>query len=331
MRYPTASFFCLLLVACGDNSHLPASHHQAPSTAEPIAQETELLRLTLSASSQQQLGIETVHVTEQSVRTFRQLSGEIVVPPLVTDGVPTGSTVNLQQLALQQVAADAEVSRAKALQHLARVALDRAEALVQDEAGSERVRDEAIASLATAQAALVAANRQRSLLGPAVEDMLRQRGYWVRVSVFSADLDTVQQDAPARIRPLGGQGQVLEVEARPAKAPPSANAITGTVDLYYALPESGDGFLVGQRVAVELPIAATTKGPGLPSAAIVRDIYGGEWVYQKTAPDTYVRQRVEVAAERGGRALLSRGLAVGDEVVTVGAAELFGTEFGAAH
>ena len=69
----------------------------------------------------------------------------------------------------------------------------------------------------------------------------------------------------------------------------------------------------------------------MPSAALLRDIYGGEWVYQKTAANTFVRQRVEVASESDGRALLARGLVSGAEVVTDGAAELFGTEFGAAH
>jgi hypothetical protein len=69
----------------------------------------------------------------------------------------------------------------------------------------------------------------------------------------------------------------------------------------------------------------------VPSAAILRDIHGGEWVYQRTAPDTFVRQRVEVASEGGGRALLARGLSAGAQIVTDGAAELFGTEFGAAH
>jgi hypothetical protein len=36
-----------------------------------------------------------------------------------------------------------------------------------------------------------------------------------------------------------------------------------------------------------------------------------------------------VAAIKGTSAMLARGLATGDKVVTAGAAELFGTEFGA--
>ena len=47
---------------------------------------------------------------------------------------------------------------------------------------------------------------------------------------------------------------------------------------------------VGQRVAVELPLAGRTQGLSVPSSAIVRDIYGGEWVYAKTAPDVFIRE-----------------------------------------
>jgi hypothetical protein len=69
----------------------------------------------------------------------------------------------------------------------------------------------------------------------------------------------------------------------------------------------------------------------VPTAAIIRDINGGEWVYRKTGPDTYLRQRIEVASVSGDTALLARGLERGAEIVTDGAAELFGTEFGTPH
>ncbi len=74
-------------------------------------------------------------------------------------------------------------------------------------------------------------------------------------------------------------------------------------------------------------------GPGaaaieVPASAILTDINGGEWVYVETAPRQFERRRVEVARIVGGRASLARGLASGVRVVTAGAAELFGTEFG---
>uniref|UniRef100_UPI00345BE727 efflux RND transporter periplasmic adaptor subunit n=1 Tax=uncultured Sphingomonas sp. TaxID=158754 RepID=UPI00345BE727 len=176
--------------------------------------------------------------------------------------------------------------------------------------------------------ALGAARRQRRLLGPAVADLGAQPVLWVRASVFAGDIGNVRRDGPTQVRALG---VAASRPARPVPAPPSANAATGTVDLHYAIDNRDRTFRVGQRVAVDLPLGGQARGLSVPSSAIVRDINGGEWVYRKTAPDTFVRQRIEVASEADGRALLARGLEAGALVVTAGAAELFGTEFGAAH
>ncbi len=73
------------------------------------------------------------------------------------------------------------------------------------------------------------------------------------------------------------------------------------------------------------------EGPSVPTSAILRDIYGGEWVYAQTAPNVFVRQRVEIASTEPEGAIASRGLEPGMRIVTTGAMELFGTEFGVAH
>ncbi len=317
----------LIIAGCGtEPSKSPAG---PPAHAEPVAHEAELLKLTLTSQAQQRLGIALVRVASGSVSAARQVAGEIVVPPTSANGVPVNSTTNLQQIGSQQAAADAELARATAQARLARIALDRAASLVREEAGSVRGRDEAAAALAAAQAALGAARQQRQLLGPAVASIGSQATLWVRASVFGSDVGNVRRDGAATVRNLGEGGAPRS--ARPVQAPPSANTNAGTVDLYYAVDNRDRAFRVGQRVAVDLPLAGQIEGLSVPSAAILRDIYGGEWVYRKTAPDTFVRQRVEVASESGGWALLARGLASGAEVVTDGAAELFGTEFGAAH
>lgn len=316
----------LALTACERDAQ---TAHAAPAQAETVAHETELLRLTLRPEAQQRLGIATVRVGSGSSDLERQIAGEIVVPPLSANGIPVSSATNLQQVGSQQAAADAELSRASAQAQLARVALRRADSLVRAEAGSMRGRDEAAAADAAAQAALRAARQQRQLLGPAIGALGSQRILWVRASVFGADLDNVRRGAPARIRMLGGGGPPRL--ARPVQAPPSANVAAGTVDLYFALDNRDRVFRIGQRVSVGLALAGRSQGLTIPSAAIVRDIQGGEWVYEKTGTNSFVRQRVEIASEDSGRALLARGLRPGAEVVTDGAAELFGTEFGAAH
>ena len=58
------------------------------------------------------------------------------------------------------------------------------------------------------------------------------------------------------------------------------------------------------------------------------DAHGGTWVYQKAGAHAYHRRRVEVKTVVDSLAVLAGGLEPGTEVVTDGAAELFGTEFG---
>lgn len=315
-----------LMAAC---SSKPTTSAAAPAKAEAVAHESDLLRLTLTREAQARLGIATIRVGAGSARVTRATSGEVVVPAGV-GGVPTNSVSNLQQLGIQQVAADGEVARTRAQLGLARIALDRAAALVREEAGSVRARDEAAAALAAAKAAADAASAQRRLLGPAIRSLANQSALWVRVPVFGSDVGAVERGRAAMIQALGTLGAARA--ARPVQAPPSANAVAGTVDLYFALDNRDRAYRVGQRVGVTLPIAGgTTDGLSVPTSAIVRDIDGGEWVYARTAPDVFIRQRIEVASTQGDRAILARGLTPGTEVVTAGAAELFGTEFGVAH
>lgn len=327
-RWPVAILpLVIALASCGSDSAPP---HAAPAKTEAVAHESDLLKLTLTAQAQQRLGIRTVKVGDGSATLTRETSGEVVVPSSGAAGVPTGSTSNLAQIGVSQVAADGEVARAQAQVRLAAIADHRADALVREEAGSVRGRDEAAAALATARAAVVAARAQRRLLGPSIGSIGSLSTLWVRVPVFGTDVSGIERGRAATVRPLGDDRAIARA-ARPVRAPPLANAAAATVDLFFALDNRDRAYRVGQRVAVALPLGGRADGLSVPTAAIVRDIYGGEWVYRQTAPDTYVRQRIEVASMSDGRALLSRGLERGAAVVTDGAAELFGTEFGTPH
>jgi membrane fusion protein, multidrug efflux system len=333
MPRPVASSFLLFaLSACGAGSGPAAPKPAAPQPAahaEPVAHETELLRLTLDPKAEARLGIAVATIGAGTATAMRETSGEIVAPA-GSGGLPAGSTTNLAQLATQQVAADGEVARANAQVRLARIALARAEALVREEAGSLRARDEAAAALATAAAAAETARQQRRTLGPPIAALGSQPRLWVRVMVPATEIAALARDRAVQVRALGEDASARW--ATPISAPPSANAMAGTIDLYYALDNRDRHWRIGQRVAVSLPAAGgPQQGLAVPKAAILRDIYGGEWVYQRTAANTYVRRRIEIASSEGDSALVTRGLTPGDKVVTDGAAELFGTEFGVAH
>ncbi|AYO80669.1 efflux RND transporter periplasmic adaptor subunit [Sphingobium yanoikuyae] len=315
----------VMLGACSQQGKQSSS---PPSHGEVVAHETELVRLTLKPEAVKRLGIETTRVGAGTAALARETSGEIVVPN-GTGGVPTGALSNLAQIGASQASADGEVERTRAQVRLARIALERASRLVAEEAGSVRARDEAAAALATAQAQAQVAIEQRRLLGPAVASLGNQSRLWVRVSVAGTDVAAINRNASIIVAPLGTtQGGR---KGTPVQAPPSANAVAGTVDLYYALDNSDQFWRVGQRVGIRLPLGKTQEGLSVPASAIVRDIYGGEWVYLQTAPGNFIRQRIEALSSGQDGAVVIRGLAPEAQVVSVGAMELFGTEFGVAH
>lgn len=65
----------------------------------------------------------------------------------------------------------------------------------------------------------------------------------------------------------------------------------------------------------------------IPYSAVVYDTDGSTWAYVNTAARTYERKPIAVTEIDGATALLSAGPAAGTAVVTVGAAELLGTEY----
>ncbi|WP_416908032.1 MAG: efflux RND transporter periplasmic adaptor subunit [Polymorphobacter sp.] len=313
----------LLVSACGPSaSEKPA----APAKVEAIGHETELMRLALTPEAVQRLGLvtEAVRLPRGTVLS-RTVPGEIVAAP-GAGGLPVAAGTDLATLASLQARADADVARSTADLKLAEANLKRATRLVEAEAGSIRARDEATQQVAAAKAALSAATGQRKALGAEVAGLANAGAIWVRAQVPAADLARIDRAAAAAVRPVGGRAGVA---ARPVQGPATATPAAASVDLYYA-PAARAELLLGERVLVDLAEqgAAGATALDVAASAILTDINGGEWVYVETDRRTYERRRVEVTRIMGGRAVLARGLELGAKVVTAGAAELFGTEFG---
>jgi multidrug efflux pump subunit AcrA (membrane-fusion protein) len=312
-----------MVVSCG--AEVPPAAEK-PAKLELIGHERELLKVTLTPVAEQRLGIATIATGTGSATRTITVHGEIVVPASI-GGVPTHAQTDLAVLAASQVRAEGDIARARAELSLAQRNAARAAELARRGVGTVRASDEAQAEVAVAAANLHTAQRQRAMLGASPSALSRQGVLWVRAAAFAGDLGRIDRASPAQVRSLGTSGNATSV--RPVAAPPSANASAGTVDLYYALPNQAGAFHVGQRVQVLLPATGNAGGIVVPASAILRDIYGGEWVYTRTAPHSYERRRVEIAAAKDRGVLVARGIAAGDQVVTAGAAELFGTEFGA--
>jgi hypothetical protein len=66
----------------------------------------------------------------------------------------------------------------------------------------------------------------------------------------------------------------------------------------------------------------------IPYAAVLYDVQGQSWVYTNPTPLTYVRASITVATITGNQVTLTAGPPAGTVIVTVGAPELYGAEYG---
>lgn len=89
---------------------------------------------------------------------------------------------------------------------------------------------------------------------------------------------------------------------------------------------------IGLRLARVRPAPGAATRLAVPYGAVVYGADGATWVYAIDGdPLRFRRQVVEVETVADGKAILSRGPAVGTEIAGVGSAELYGTEFEVGH
>lgn len=181
--------------------------------------------------------------------------------------------------------------------------------------------------------------------GAVLAEVVRLDRLWVRVPLYAGDAASVVRGTPVTVATLGDAGATYR--ATPVPAPPSADPLAASVDLFYQLDATPAGTAAGapalrpgERVTVTLPLGtagsagdrALDRALVVPLDAIVRDLHGGSWVYVQADTLRFERRRVEVARVAGegaqARAVLASGPPRGARVVTAGVAELFGTEFG---
>jgi multidrug resistance efflux pump len=260
-----------------------------------------------------------------------------------------------------RIEAERTVAEAVGRQDMAAKRSERARQLTRDGSGSRRAAEEAQADLAVADAALKAARDRLALAASGVSasgtirleaphaallrtlyarpgqtvaagaplfDLVQLEALWVRVPLYAGDIDAVDRQAPVELVVLGAASGTPGVAATPVAAPPTADAATAGVDLFYRVANRGRSLRPGQRVSVRVPLRSRQARLVVPHASLLFDAFGGTWVYEARDGGVFVRRRVALADVVGETAVLQQGPAVGTRVVTLGAAELFGTEFG---
>jgi hypothetical protein len=104
--------------------------------------------------------------------------------------------------------------------------------------------------------------------------------------------------------------------------PVSLEPVTGTDLNRITLTEEA-----AKRLDVQTAEVHETDGKMVvPYASILYEANGNTWIYVNVAPLVYVREAIVIDSINGDEAILSKGPDSGSTVVTVGAAELYGSE-----
>jgi hypothetical protein len=120
------------------------------------------------------------------------------------------------------------------------------------------------------------------------------------VSACGGSSESPAPPAPAKITKLAGGGDQITLTADAAKR----------IDVRTAAVKSDGGNTV------------------IPYAAVLYDPDGAAWTYTNPKPPVFERADITVDRIDGERAILAKGPAPGTAVVTVGATELWGVEYG---
>ncbi len=322
-----AAFAALALAAATNAGDSGGS--AAPATVANAISEGALTTIALSPDAERRLAIAVATAEKRALSRVRLFAGEVVAPLGKTSGVApvggAGGTAGVQ-LAEAQVAAEGALDVARAQLDGARRNLARAQNMLRDDAGSQQEVDDARTQVALAEAALAAAQRQRALVGSASGAGAR---LWVRVPVHASESAEVDATREALVVGVSGREGEASLRALPVRDAPLARSTSPAIDVFYEVRDAARTLRVGQQVGVRVPLRGAADAVVVPTSALLYDAEGGSWVYERIAPNTYARRRVQVAGVVGAEAGLVGDALAGREVVTAGAAELFGTEFGA--
>jgi RND family efflux transporter MFP subunit len=303
-------------------------------------------------------------VTAPVSGTLEKLADDVTVGRPVQSGAPLFRLVPLLPLQRDLGATyEADLATAKARLDTTQLQLQRAQQLLKDGAGSQRNVEQAQQDHTQAKAAYDAASERlarlkshpldadvalqlRSPVSGIIRQVLSSPGQqvssganvfevadmaslWIRVPVYVDDLPQIASVTQVPVDNLDPGRPDLLRTARRVSAPPSADPLAVTADLFFEVNNSDGMLRPGQKVGVRLPLRSEGRGLVAPASAVVYDAQGGTWVYVQSAPLQFTRRRVDVIRTVGRETLLARGVSPGDPVVSAGAVELFGTEFGA--
>lgn len=110
--------------------------------------------------------------------------------------------------------------------------------------------------------------------------------------------------------------------------PATVEEITGSDFKRVIVTEKAAERLGIQTVSIREELMEGVQRLVVPYAAVIYGLEGETWAYTNPEPLIFVREPIEIEYIDGDMAVLLDGPAIGTEIVTVGVAELYGTETG---
>jgi hypothetical protein len=126
--------------------------------------------------------------------------------------------------------------------------------------------------------------------------------------------------------PLAACSQVTAEEVSEESSPAQVEHLEGANPSRIVLAEDAAQLIDIQTTPVREEQVNGTQQKVIPYTAVLYDPEGNTWTYTTSEPLTFVREPILVDRIEGDWAVLSNGPDDGIEVVTVGAAELYGSE-----
>jgi RND family efflux transporter MFP subunit len=327
-----------LLAACGD---------EAASSVAKAERPVQVQRVVFRPEDATREFVGVVQARHETDLGFR-VAGKIVTRIVnVGDRVQIGDVVahlDPQDLDLQVQSADAELTAA--LSNLAQAASDalryenlkaRGYAAIADYERKQAAKDEAEGRVTRAQRALDLARNQFAYadlkadadgvitatmaepgqvvaVGQAVARLAHRGEMEAVVALPENWLDEARQ-SHAAIRLWSGRGHLFEAKLR--ELSPQADAVTRTYTARFTIANPNDSVALGMTAAVVLSHAADTQVAKLPLAAILNR-GAGPSVFLVDTAGVLERRPVTISSFNEAAALVTSGIADGDQIVTLG-------------
>jgi cobalt-zinc-cadmium efflux system membrane fusion protein len=145
---------------------------------------------------------------------------------------------------------------------------------------------------------------------------------WVEAPIFEGDLDKIDRNSEATIRSVGDEGTVWT--GKPIYAGEVVDPLKRAANLLYAVDNAAGRLKLGMSVSVMVPVGPEKQVVMVPETALVENGGGKGMVYVRQSPTLFAEKEVTIGIRKDGLVAVAGEVKEGDDIVTVGAPELFG-------